>query len=162
MKHIKIISLILALSASSIAFAQSGGMTSMDGNMPMQNCMGMQEMKGMDMKNMDPQKCKDMMNGKGNKHQASDVKMMMHKVDGPLGSPAAGSFAQRTINLLPDTRYVNVEQGETIKFSSGGKTFTWNFDTLGTPTFNLAKIAPKDINSGNIQVYVSRNPLYSR
>jgi hypothetical protein len=154
MTHIKTISLILALSASSIAFAQSGGMTSMDENMSMQNCMGM--------KNMNPQKCKDMMNDKGNKHQTNDVKMMMHKVDGPLGSPAAENFTQRTINLLPDTRYVNVEQGETIKFTSGGKTFTWHFDTLGTPTFKLAKIAPKDINSGNIQVYVSRNPLFSR
>ena len=79
----------------------------------------------------------------------------------PFGTPAPGTSAQRSIDLLPNTKYVNVEQGQVIKFSSAGKTFTWNFDTLGTPNFDLAKIAPKDINVGNIHVYVGTNSLYA-
>ena len=78
----------------------------------------------------------------------------------PLGTPAAETFTERTINLLPDTKYVNVEQGEIVKFSKGGKTFSWSFDTQGTPNFNLNEIAPKGAMVDNVRVYVGPNSLY--
>ena len=49
MKLTAILSVILALSASSLALAQSGGMKDME----MQKCMDMKGMKGSDMKAMD-------------------------------------------------------------------------------------------------------------
>lgn len=86
MKRTATLSLILALSVSSIAFSQSGGIKDMDTkkDMSMQNCMYMKDMKGsdmkgMDMKDMDAQKCKDMMNGKDKKRPAKDAKAMTHK-----------------------------------------------------------------------------------
>ena len=86
--------------------------------------------------------------------------VMVPHVSGALGSPAPESAAQRTINLLPSTKYVNVEQSEIVKFSSGGETFTWNFDTLGTPNFDLAAIAPANMDVGKVRVYVGPNSLY--
>lgn len=82
-------------------------------------------------------------------------------ISDPLGYSAPETTAQRTIVLAPDTRYANVEQGETVKFVSQGKAFTWNFDTFGTPVFALKDIAPKDANVGNITVYVGPNRWYS-
>lgn len=81
-------------------------------------------------------------------------------ISDPLGYAAPEAAAQRTIVLEPGARYANVEQGETVKFISQGKTFTWNFDTLGTPVFSLGEIAPKDANVGNVTVYVSPNRWY--
>jgi Cu(I)/Ag(I) efflux system protein CusF len=62
------LSLVVALSVSTFAIAQSGGMGGMDmKDMDMQKCM--------DMKDMDPQKCKEMMQG-------MDMKDMDKKADG--------------------------------------------------------------------------------
>jgi Cu(I)/Ag(I) efflux system protein CusF len=62
------LSLVVALSVSTFAIAQSGGMGGMDmKDMDMQKCM--------DMKDMDPQKCKEMMQG-------MDMKGMDKKADG--------------------------------------------------------------------------------
>jgi Cu(I)/Ag(I) efflux system protein CusF len=70
------LSLVVALSVSTFAIAQSGGMGGMDmKDMDMQKCMDMKGMKGMDMKDMDPQKCKEMMQG-------MDMKDMDKKADG--------------------------------------------------------------------------------
>src|SRR5882672_6595028 len=76
-----ILPLIFALFASSLAIAQSSGMKGMEmKDMDMQKCMdmkGTKDMKGMDMKDMDMQKCKDMMNGKDKK--ASNAMAVTHK-----------------------------------------------------------------------------------
>lgn len=72
MKRTATLSLVLALSSSSLVFAQSGDMKGMDmKGMDMQKCQDM--MKGMDM-----QKCQDMMNGMGNKQQSKSDKAMTH------------------------------------------------------------------------------------
>lgn len=60
MKRTATLSLILALSASGLAIAQSNGM------------------KGMEMKDMDMQKCMEMMNGMGSKQQGSSAKTVAH------------------------------------------------------------------------------------
>src|SRR5207244_8275707 len=87
MKLTAILSLILALSVSGLAIAQSGGTKNMDmKDMDMQKCMDMKgmkdsDMKGMDMKGMDAQKCKDMMKDMG-KHPAKESKATIHKATG--------------------------------------------------------------------------------
>lgn len=87
MKRTATLSLALALSSSSLVFAQSGDMKGMDmKGMDMQKCQDMMkgsdmkgmDMKDMDMKNMDMQKCHDMMNGMDNKQQSKNGKAMTH------------------------------------------------------------------------------------
>ncbi|MDP3608699.1 MAG: copper-binding protein [Methylophilus sp.] len=79
MKLIVTLSLILVLSTSSLAIAQSGGMKDMDmQDMDMKQCM---EMKGM--KDMDMSKCKDMKDMEmGKKVQGTAPKVMTHKATG--------------------------------------------------------------------------------
>lgn len=77
----------------------------------------------------------------------------------PFGYAASGA-ADRAIPLDSGSRYVNVTRLETIEFNIGGQRFTWKFDTLGTPNFPLATIAPRGLKVDGIQVYVAENPLY--
>lgn len=74
-----------------------------------------------------------------------------------LGVSAPEASAARRISLAPDTRYANVLRGETVTFVHRGKAFTWNFDTLGTPVFELAEIAPRDFGTGHVRIYVAPN-----
>jgi Cu(I)/Ag(I) efflux system protein CusF len=68
MKTIATLSMALVLSASGVAFAQSGDMQGMDmKGMDMKQCMDM--MKGM--KDMDMKQCMDMMKGMGSKEQGA-------------------------------------------------------------------------------------------
>lgn len=78
-----------------------------------------------------------------------------------FGNAVPVSGKQRTIELQPGTRYLNIEQGQTLKFIVQGKAFAWNFDTFGTPVFNLAEIAPKDVDVGNVKVYISPDRTYA-
>ena len=79
MKLIATLSLILVLSASSLAIAQSGGMKDMD----MKQCMEMKGMKDMVMKDMDMRKCKDRKGMEmGKKVQGTVPKVMTHKATG--------------------------------------------------------------------------------
>lgn len=79
----------------------------------------------------------------------------------PLGNPVPVSGSQQTIELQPGTRYLNIEQGQTLKFVAKGKAFAWNFDTFGLPVFNLSDIAPKDVDVGNVRVYISPDRTYA-
>jgi Cu/Ag efflux protein CusF len=80
------VSLIFVLSASSIAFAQSGATKPADPpkTMDMHNCMGMKGMNGMDMKgmnmnDMDTEKCQAMMNAKRGNNAGNAVQVETHK-----------------------------------------------------------------------------------
>lgn len=91
MKHIVTLSLVLSLFSSSFAFAQSDhtkGMNMKD--MDMQKCQEM--MKGSNMKDMDMQKCHDMMHGMDNKKQSQSGKTMSHTATGVVKAvdPANG------------------------------------------------------------------------
>ena len=77
-----------------------------------------------------------------------------------LGVSAPEATAGRRITLAPDTRYANVVRGETVTFVYRGKAFTWNFDTLGTPVFELAEIAPRDFGTGHVRIYVGEDNRY--
>jgi hypothetical protein len=73
----------------------------------------------------------------------------------PLGVSAQGMTAERTIRINAATKYLNVNQGEVVALVSDDKAFTWKFDTLGTGSFELAKIAPQDFAAGKVVVYVN-------
>ena len=75
-----------------------------------------------------------------------------------LGTPAQGARADRVINLGAGSKYVNVHRGEIATIVKDGKSFTWMFDTLGTPSFGLAAIAPPDFGADQVRVYVSPSP----
>jgi Cu(I)/Ag(I) efflux system protein CusF len=85
MKRTKTLSILLALSVSSVAAAQSGSMNGMDmKDTEKQKCMDMKgmkggDMKGMDMQDMDMQKCMGMMQGMDNMQQSKDTKGTVHK-----------------------------------------------------------------------------------
>ncbi len=72
-----------------------------------------------------------------------------------LGSTALPAAAGRIIVITPRSRYANVQRGDVVTFRNEDKSFTWKFDTLGTQTFPLAQIAPKDFGTGHVQVYVA-------
>lgn len=78
-----------------------------------------------------------------------------------FGNAASSSSAQRTVKLDQNSKYINVTQGETITFVFEGNSFTWNFDTFGTPVFNLKDIAPKNINTQNIIIYTREDPTFT-
>jgi hypothetical protein len=78
-----------------------------------------------------------------------------------LGDPAPDATAARTITITPDTRYVNVEGGQVVKFIAGGQSFTWDFDGADSVTaFDLNQVAPSGMLAHTVTAYVSPNPLY--
>jgi hypothetical protein len=77
------------------------------------------------------------------------------------GTAATATATTRVINILPKTKSVNVTQGDTIKFVVGEQSFAWHFDTLrASDSFLLSKIAPKEVDTHRVRVYVAPNPLY--
>jgi hypothetical protein len=78
-----------------------------------------------------------------------------------LGDTAPAAAANRTITIAPDTRYVNVEGGQTVRFNVGEKTFTWDFDGPDTVwAFDLNRVTPPGLLDHTVTAYVSPNPLY--
>ena len=80
-------------------------------------------------------------------------------INAPLGTPAQGALNARVIKLGPGSRYLNVYRNEIVTIVNGEKAFTWKFDTLGEPSFGLAKIAPRDFGADHVRVYVSLDPI---
>lgn len=74
------------------------------------------------------------------------------------GTLVQGGHASREVTLADGAKYLNVQRNETVKINVGGKSFTWQFDTLGTPVIKLSDIAPSGIDAKNVTVYVSLSP----
>lgn len=77
-----------------------------------------------------------------------------------LGAPAPVSAYWRTIQIRPDTVYVNVEQDETINFVLGDQAFAWKFD--GGPyvhKLDLQQIAPAGLLMRSVIAYIAPNPM---
>lgn len=74
----------------------------------------------------------------------------------PFGYAVDGG-ADRAVDIGPATKYLNVTRLETIRINAGGKSVTWKFDTLGTPSFPLSKVIP---GLDGVAVYVAENPSY--
>ncbi|MFZ6724064.1 CzcE family metal-binding protein [Undibacterium sp. MH2W] len=78
-----------------------------------------------------------------------------------LGDPAAVSEAQRTIVITPDTKYVSVTGGETVKFIVGEKSFAWRFDVAMTVSaFELGQVAPAGLINQKVVAYITPDPMY--
>jgi hypothetical protein len=78
-----------------------------------------------------------------------------------FGSSAPASFAMRTIDIQPDTKWINVTNGETVQLNVNGHSVVWHFETFpNANSFDLAKIAPADFKDGAVRAYVASNPLY--
>lgn len=91
----------------------------------------------------------------------SALSSMAASPDMLLGDPAPAAAAQRTIQITPDTKYVNVQGGQVVRFDVGGKGFTWDFDSAQTVVdFDLNRIAPPGLLDHPVTAYVSPNPLY--
>jgi len=79
-----------------------------------------------------------------------------------LGDAAPESAASRAVMITPDTRFVNVVGGETIKFVTGDKSFAWSFDVpVSISSFDLNRIAPAGVLDHKVRAYVAPNPTYS-
>ena len=67
--------------------------------------------------------------------------------------PAMGA---REIVVTPKTKYLNVEDGETVKITNAanGRSFVWTVDTLGDQVVPLASIAPAGDLDHNVVAYV--------
>ncbi|MYM25108.1 CzcE family metal-binding protein [Duganella sp. FT135W] len=78
-----------------------------------------------------------------------------------FGMATAAANADRHITIGANTKWVNVDNGDTVTFDINGKSFTWHFDTLHSEeAFDLSKIAPEGVTTGMVTVYVGSNPLY--
>ena len=78
-------------------------------------------------------------------------------VDQDFGSSSEEASAERVIKIAPDAKWVNVTEGETIKFidEASGKSFAWRFDTI-VAVFDLSRVAPAGVLAGHhVDAYVA-------
>jgi len=85
--------------------------------------------------------------------------------DSSLGTPAEGRSYDRKIVVAANAKFVNVLDGEVIKFvvqepDGADKSFTWHFDTSREMVGDLSKLAPAGVIGRSIKVYVGSNPRY--
>jgi hypothetical protein len=86
----------------------------------------------------------------------------LHASNAVYGQPETAGVAGREITITPTTKWVNVKNGENVRFAVAGKVFTWHFDTFReSDSFALSAITPHGLVAPQIQVYVSPNPAYS-
>jgi len=80
--------------------------------------------------------------------------------DSLLGEPVGNGPVDKVVTIDANTRWVNAEQDQTVKFIAGGREFTWHF---GPNKFavNLKDIAPAGTVDRNIYVYLSPDLSYS-
>ena len=74
-----------------------------------------------------------------------------------LGDPASVTEATRTITINPKTKYVNVTEGDVVKFVASGQEFAFKFDGTGT-SFDLQRVAPAGALDHKVTAYVAPNP----
>ncbi len=74
------------------------------------------------------------------------------------GTAMEAGTADRTVTLADDAKYLNVNRNETVRINVAGKSFTWRFDTFGTPVFKLSEIAPQGVDARDVTVYVAEDP----
>lgn len=84
----------------------------------------------------------------------------MAEIAHPVGMAAPAAAATRQVTIDAKTKYVNANQGDTIRFVSQGKSFTWNFDTLSLRPIPLKEIAPPEFGDSSVIIYMDVNPLY--
>lgn len=78
-------------------------------------------------------------------------------IDQDFGNASEEQNAERVIKIAPDAKWVNVTEGETIKFidEASGKSFAWKFDTI-VAVFDLNRVAPAGMLEGHpVKAYVA-------
>lgn len=74
------------------------------------------------------------------------------------GAPVTVQKGARTIVVTPQTRYVNVTNGETVTFAVGEQRFSFQFQTYPqTQVTELSTIAPAGVEVGGVRVYIADN-----
>src|SRR5437773_3668857 len=74
------------------------------------------------------------------------------------GETATPVTAQRTIVIGANTRSVNVNHGEVVKFVANGQEFAWDFD--GVPqSFDLRQVAPQGALDHDVRVYIATTTM---
>ncbi len=77
------------------------------------------------------------------------------------GDPAPATVAEKTIEIRPDTRHVNVVGGDIVQFIVNGQSFTWRFNVARTVSaFDLKEVAPVGLLDRPVMAYVSPDPRY--
>ncbi len=77
------------------------------------------------------------------------------------GQAAPPTTAYYALKVDGATKWVNVNNGDTVRFDVNGKQFGWHFDTCKDYSIvKLSAIAPGDTDVGATRIYVSLNPVY--
>lgn len=79
------------------------------------------------------------------------------------GQPAdQGAISSARVVDLGSARHVRVAYGETVKFRSEGKEFSWTFNGLDRKAVDLSRFAPAGFSSQPLTVHVAQNPTFRR
>ncbi len=78
-----------------------------------------------------------------------------------LGTSIDATQGRRTIEIGPDTRWVNVTHRESVRFVINGQSFGWRFDGPGARAVDLQRIAPAGLLNRPLTVYVAHLGEYS-
>lgn len=78
-----------------------------------------------------------------------------------LGEASPNAPVVKTIVIKPDTRWVNVIGGETVKFVVGDKSFAWTFNGASSiRDFDLNRVAPAGTLDHRVTAYIGPDPRY--
>lgn len=81
-----------------------------------------------------------------------------------LAAAAAGAHAAdkgRVIEVTPQTRHINVTQGETVTLKVGGQSLTWQVNTGGNlNAVPLARVVPSAALVQPVTVYIAPGQPY--
>jgi hypothetical protein len=75
-----------------------------------------------------------------------------------IGEPVSAADADRTIVIGSGTRWVDVTQGEVVKFVANGREFTIDFDGVAENA-DLRNLAPQGALDHEVDVDVEQSPL---
>ena len=83
----------------------------------------------------------------------------------PLGTLDEGHSYDRKVLIRVNTKAVNVDAGEVIRFvvqepDGAERSFTWHFNIFRETVEDLSAIAPTGFLDRPVRVVVGRNPLY--
>src|SRR4030095_5752465 len=82
-----------------------------------------------------------------------------------LGTPARGHSYDRRVSIKANTKFVNIDAGEVIKFivrepDGTDRSCAWNFNVVREAVGDLSTIAPAGILDRHVTVVVGPNPHY--
>jgi hypothetical protein len=78
-----------------------------------------------------------------------------------------GNSNARVVDIKPDTRWVNVTNGDTVTFNIDNQAFTWNFTVYhGEGALKLGSILPENLHADkhadDVVVYVAPDLNFGR